>query len=199
MKKLLYIIIVFSIVMIGCAEKSKSKHQNEAVIPADSLVKAYDDDMFSLLLPQGWTYETDTCETGNIRVKQILDSLNITSGIVEFYSPYNSFKIRLVKGVSRWMAPNNPVVDWAGLSQMRADEDSTCIYISEVADSILIDGNEACNYWAAYDNEGDTIVQNQYIVIKNKYDLYYINGVYGYGDKVSSGLFHKILSTIKLK
>ena len=47
--------------------------------------------------------------------------------------------------------------------------------------------------------DGDTIVQDQYVVLKDKYDLYYINGVYNYGDHVSPCVFHKILSTIKLK
>lgn len=51
----------------------------------------------------------------------------------------------------------------------------------------------------AFDFDGDTIVQDQYVVLKNKYDLYYINGVYDYGDNVSPSVFHKILSTIKLK
>lgn len=63
--------------------------------PVDSLVKAYDDDMFSLLLPQGWEYEADTVETTG--VTHIVDSLGIKSGIVELYSTINSFKIRLVK------------------------------------------------------------------------------------------------------
>lgn len=197
MKKLLYIITAFSIVIIGCAEKSKSTHQKKAVIPADSLVKAYDDEMFSLLLPPGWEFRTDTVETTG--VTHIVDSLGITSGIVEFYPPYHSFKIRLVKSASRWMASNNPATDWAELAQMNASADSTCIYLSEITNSIKIDNYNACCHWMAFDLDGDTIVQDQYIVIKDEYDLYYINGIYDYGDKVSSGLFHKILSTIKLK
>lgn len=73
------------------------------------------------------------------------------------------------------------------------------VFISDVTDSISIDGNQACNYWSAYSYEGDTIIQDQYIVIKDKYDLYYINGVYDYDDNESPRLFQKILSTIKLK
>lgn len=197
MKKLLYIVIALAIVMTGCAEKSKSTHKNKAVLPVDSLVRAYDDDMFSLLFPQGWEFETDTVETTG--VTHIVDSLGITSGIVEFYPPYHSFKIRLVKSASRWMAPNNPATDWAELAQMNASADSTCIYLSEITDSIKIDGNNACCHWMAFELDGDTIVQDQYVVIKDKYDLYYINGVYDYGDEVSPELFRKILSTIKLK
>lgn len=197
MRKLLYIVIVFAIGIIGCTDKTKTSHKRKIVIPADSLVVAYDDDMFSLLLPQGWTYETDTCETWDIR--HVVDSLKITSKIVEFYPPDNSFKIRLVKGATRWLAPNNPVVDWAYLSQMRASEDSACVHISEVVDSLDIDGHDACDYWAVYNIDGEKIVHDQFIVIKNKYDLYYINCVFTYGDIKSPRLFHKILSTIKLK
>lgn len=184
-------------VLSACSGDHKSEQKTHQTFPPDSLVVPYDDDKFSLLLPKGWMWETDTCETWQI--KRIVDSLNITSGIVEFYPPDNSFKIRLVKGATRWLAPNNPVVDFAGLSQMRADADSTCIFISDVTDSIKIDGNEACSFWAAYDYDGDTIIQDQYIVLKDKYDLYYLNGVFDYGDDKSSKLFHKILSTIKLK
>ena len=97
------------------------------------------------------------------------------------------------------MASNNPATDWAELAQMNASADSTCIYLSEITDSIKIDSYNACCHWMAFDLDGDTIVQDQYIVIKDEYDLYYINGIYDYGDKVSSGLFRKILSTIKLK
>lgn len=82
---------------------------------------------------------------------------------------------------------------------MRADADSTCIYISEVRDSLRVDGHEACNVWTAYDFDGDTIIQDQYVVIKDKYDLYYLSGVFDYGDEKSDRLWNKILSTIKLK
>lgn len=197
MKKLLYSVIAFVIVMTGCADKSKSTHKNKTAFPVDSLVRAYDDDMFSLLLPQGWEYDEDTVETTG--VTHIVDSLGIRSGIVELYSPVNSFKIRLVKSASRWMAPNNPVKDWAELAQLNASRDSTCIYLSEITDSIKIDGHNACCHWMAFDLDGDTIVQDQYVVLKDTYDLYYINGVYNYGDNVSPNVFHKILSTIKLK
>ncbi|MDE6842242.1 MAG: hypothetical protein K2J24_01810 [Muribaculaceae bacterium] len=197
MKKLLYWSIAFVIGITGCADKTKSVQKSKKILPADSLVMVYSDDLFSLLLPQGWKYETDTCETWPIR--HIVDSLKITSGVVEFYPPDDSFKIRLVKGATRWIAPDYPVTNWAALSQMRANTDSTCIYISDVTDSISIDGNQACNYWSAYSYEGDTIIQDQYIVIKDKYDLYYINGVYDYDDNESPRLFQKILSTIKLK
>lgn len=97
------------------------------------------------------------------------------------------------------MAPNNSVKDWAELAQMNASRDSTCIFLSEITDSIKIDGQNACCHWMAFDFDGDTIIQDQYVVLKNKYDLYYINGVYDYGDNVSPSVFHKILSTIKLK
>lgn len=197
MKKLLYLAIAFFIGMMGCTDKTKPVQRSTKVISSDSLMEAYDDDILSLLLPQGWTYESDTCETWGI--KHIVDSLGIKSGIVEFYPPTSSFKIRIVKSAMRWAAPNNPASDWAELSQFNANNDSSCLYISEITDSISIDGNDACKYRATFDYYGDTIVQDQYIIIKNKYDLYYINGVYNYRDKASSKLFHKILSTIKLK
>lgn len=197
MRKLLYLAITFAFGMIGCADKTKPIQKGNNVIPSDSLMVAYDDEMFSLLLPKGWTHESDTCETWGI--KHIVDSLGIKSGIIEFYSPRRFFKIRVVKSAMRWAAPNSPVSDWGELSQSNASADSTCIYISDITDSISIDGKYACNYWAAFDLDGDTIVQDQYIVIQNKYDLYYINGIYNYGDQKSSELFYKVLSTIKLK
>ena len=197
MRKLLYILMLAVIGLTACVSNTKSTEQNKKSIPVDSLVQAYDDDLFSLLLPQGWTFETDTVETTG--VKHIVDSLGIISGIVEFYPPNHSFKIRLVKSAMRWMAPNNPSYDWAELAQMNASRDSICIYLSEITDSIKIDGHDACCHWMAFDLDGDTIIQDQYVVIKDKYDLYYINGIYDYGDNKSSNLFQKILSTIKLK
>lgn len=197
MKKLLYLGFVIAVGLVGCSNKAKSTANGKNILPADSLVMAYDDDAFSLLLPQRWTVETDTVETWAI--KHVVDSLGIKSGVVEFYSPTNPFKIRIVKSAMRWASPESPVTEWAGLSQFNANNDSTCIYISDVADSISIDGNDACRYWAAFDSKGDTIIQDQYIVLKNKYDLYYISGVYDYGDEVSPILFSKILSTLKLK
>lgn len=198
MKKLLFLAFVFAIGSVGCADKVNSSSKSRNILPADSLVRAYDDDdMLSLLLPQRWTVETDTVETWAIR--HVVDSLGIKSGIVELYSPNSSFKIRIVKSAMRWSAPDSPATDWAGLSQYNANNDPSCIYISDVTDSISIDGKDACNYLAAFDSEGDTIVQDQFIVLKNKYDLYYINGIYDYGDNVSPELFRKILSTIKLK
>lgn len=197
MKKLLFLAFVFAIGSVGCADKANSSSKSRNILPADSLVRAYDDDMLSLLLPQRWTVETDTVETWAIR--HVVDSLGIKSGIVELYSPNSSFKIRIVKSAMRWSAPDSPATDWAGLSQYNANNDPSCIYISDVTDSISIDGKDACNYLAAFDSEGDTIVQDQFIVLKNKYDLYYINGIYDYGDNVSPELFRKILSTIKLK
>lgn len=142
-------------------------------------------------------YELDTVETTG--VTHIVDSLGIKSGIVELYPPTHSFKIRFVKSASRWIAPDNPSYDWAELAQMNASADSICIYLSEITDSLIIDGHDACCHWMAFDLGGDTIIQDQYVVIKDKYDLYYINGIYNYGDEESSNLFHMILTTIKLK
>lgn len=197
MRKLLYVSLLAVIGLTACVGNTKSSKQQGQSIPTDSLVKAYEDNLFSLLLPQGWTFDTDTVETTG--VTHIVDSLGIVSGVVEFYPPNHTFKIRLVKSASRWMAPNNPVTDWAELAQMNASADSACIYLSEITDSIKIDGHNACCHWMAFDLDGDTIIQDQYVVMKDKYDLYYINGVYDYGDNKSSELFHKILSTIKLK
>lgn len=197
MKKLIYLIGILMISLSACDSKPKSMKSLNHHFPKDTLVMPYDDEYFSVLLPQGWTWETDTCETWQI--KHIVDSLKITSEIAEFFPPDNSFKIRLVKGTTRWLAPNNPVTDWASMILMRADADSTCIFISEIRDSLHIDGNDACNVWTAYDLDGDTIIQDQYVVIKDKYDLYYLSGVFDYGDDKSSRLWNKILSTIKLK
>lgn len=197
MKKLIYLIGLLMISLSACDGNPKSMKSLNHNFPKDTLVMPYDDEYFSVLLPQGWTWETDTCETWQI--KHIVDSLKITSEIAEFFPPDNSFKIRLVKGATRWLAPNNPVTDWASMILMRADADSTCIFISEIRDSLHIDGHEACNVWTAYDLDGDTIIQDQYVVIKDKYDLYYLSGVFDYGDDKSSRLWNKILSTIKLK
>lgn len=197
MRELSYLAMIAVISLTACINNTKSTEQNKKSIPVDSLVQAYDDDLFSLLLPQGWTFETDTVETTG--VKHIVDSLGIISGIIEFYPPNHSFKIRLVKSATRWMAPNNPSYDWAELAQMNASRDSICIYLSEITDSIKIDGYDACCHWMAFDLDGDTIIQDQYVVMKDKYDLYYINGIYDYGNNESSNLFQKILSTIRLK
>ena len=197
MRKLLYLVFTAAIMMTACNNKPKTSTNKTKGLPIDSLVVPYDDEYFSALLPQGWTWATDTCETWQI--KHIVDSLRITSGVTEFYPPDNSFKIRLVKGATRWLAPNNPVSDCVSMILMRADADSTCIYISEVRDSLQVDEHEACNVWTAYDLGGDTIIQDQYVVIKDKYDLYYLSGVFDYGDDKSSRLWNKILSTIKLK
>lgn len=197
MRNLLYLAIALIIGVTACVQSPKSTKSIQNNIPSDSLVIAYDGDVFSLLLPQRWTYETDTVETWGI--KHIIDSLNIASGIIEFYPPEHSFKIRIVKSAMRWMMPNNPVTDWAALAQSNASRDSACIYISDVIDSIKVDGHDACSYWMAFDLDGDTVIQDQYVAIKGKYDLYYINGVYDYGDKEAEALFHKVLSTIKLK
>lgn len=80
MKKLLYLSMVAVIGLTACVGNTKSSNQNKKAIPIDSLVKAYDDDKYSLLLPQGWTFETDTVETTG--VKHIVDSLGIVSGFV---------------------------------------------------------------------------------------------------------------------
>lgn len=197
MKKLLYFVAII-IALSACNNKPGSKSAtNTTVIPEDSLVLPYENDMFSLLLPQGWTWETDTCETWSTR--HIIDSLNIKSGIVEFFPPDNSFKIRIVKATSRLLTPDYSVEDWASIVSMRADADSTCIYISEIMDSLQVDRHDACKVWKAYVWNGDTLIQDQYIVIKDKYDLYYLSGVFGYGDDESAKLWHKILSTVMLK
>lgn len=197
MRKLLYLVTIAVIGLTACVGNTKSTKQNKMSMPVDSLVQAYEDDLFSLLLPQGWTHIADTVETTG--VTHIVDSLGIISGIIEFYPPDQSFKIRLVKSASRWLAPNNPSRDWAELAQMNASADSRCIYLSEITDSIKVDGHNACCHWMAFDLDGDTIIQDQYVVMKDKFDLYYINGIYDYRDEESSNLFHKILSTIKLK
>lgn len=198
MRKLFYFAAIVIIILSGCNNKTGSKGvPNKSVISKDSLVMPYEDNLLSLLLPQGWTWETDTCETWQIR--NIVDSLKITSGVVEFFPPDNSFKIRIVKGATRWLAPNNPVEDWATMIFMRADVDSTCIYISDISDSLQVNGHDACKVWTAYDFDGDTIIQDQFIVIKDKYDLYYLSGVFDYGDNESAKLWHKILTTVKLK
>lgn len=199
MKKLLYVLMstVVMMAIAGCTGKPKSEKSDRFILPEDSLVMPYEDELFSLMLPQGWTWETDTCETWQI--KHIVDSLKIKSGIVEFYPPDNSFKIRLEKSAMRWVAPNNPISDWCALVQSNISRSPKCVYISEIADSIRICGNNACNYWAAFDEDGDTIIYDQYIVVKEKYDLYYLSGVFNYGDENAEQLWHKILSIIKLK
>lgn len=196
-KKLLYLVIISVVALSACSGKPKASQKAHQAFPPDSLVVPYDDDKFSLLLPKGWTWETDTCDTWLI--KHIVDSLNITSGIVELFPPDNSLKIRLVKGVTRWILPDSPASAFASFSQMRASKDSTCIFISDITDSISVDGHDACSVVTAYDYDGDTIIQDQYVVIKDKYDLYYLNGLYDIDDNKASILFHKILSTIKLK
>lgn len=185
------------LVLSACTGKPNTNATSSEEFPKDSLIAPYDDEMFSLLLPQGWTWETDTCETWLL--KNMLDSLKITTGVVELFPSDYSFKLRLVKGVTRLLAPNNPVEDWTAMILMRASADTTCIYISEVIDSLQVDGHDACNVWTAYDLDGDTIIQDQYVVIKDKYDLYYLSGVFDYNDDESAKLWDKILSTIKLK
>lgn len=197
MKRFCKLFVLTALVLTACGGSSKSEGNPNRNLPPDSLVVAYDDDKFSLLLPQGWVWDTDTCETWQI--KHIVDSLKISSGIVEFIHPKNSFKIRLVKGATRWLASNNPVTDWAALSQMMANQDPSCILIGNIVDSISVDGNDACRFLSTYDLDGDTIVQDQYVVIKDKYGLYYLNGIYDYHDNESKRLFDKIVSTIKLK
>lgn len=197
MKKLLYLLATIVVALSACNKKSDSTSTNALNQPEDSLVMLYDDDLVSAMLPQGWTWQTDTCETWHIR--NIIDSLNITSGIVEFFPPDNSFKIRIVKSTSRWLMPDNPVSDWANIIYMRADGDSSCIYAGEVMDSLQIDGHDACGVWTAYTAGTDTMIQDEYIVIKDKYDLYYLSGIFSYGDEHSLALWHKILDTVKLK
>lgn len=197
MRNFLYLVILAATGLTACVGNTKSTNQIQKVFPVDSLVQAYDDDMFSLRLPQGWTHEIDTFVP--TYVNDMIDSLGSGSGIVEFYPPNRSFKIRLVKSASRWAAPTNPSHDWAEFAQMNAEANPTCFYLSEITDSVKIDGHDACCHWMAFDLGGDTIVQYQYVVLKGKYDLYYVNGVYTYRDDESYNLFHKIISTLKLK
>lgn len=197
MRILLYSIVMTLVVMSACNNKSNPTTSVPMIESSDSLVLQYEEDLFSLLLPQGWTWKRDTVETWN--VKHVVDSLGITSGAVELYAPDYSFKITLVKGVYRIVMPNNPVSDFGALVQWQASNDPAFVYVSEVTDSLLVDGNEACSYIRIIDNGGNSIVQEQYAVIKGKYDIYYLSGFYDYGDEKSESLWHKILATIKLK
>lgn len=183
--------------VVGCGQSTQSTNSTQNNIPSDSLVLAYYGAYASLLLPEGWTVEQDTIEADD--VYHIADSLGVTTGVVEFYPPEHSFKIRIAKSPLRCIMPNTTVYEWTEMAQFSASGDSNLIHISDITDSLSVDGHDACAYGMEFDVNGDTIYQDQFVVTKGNYGLYYINGIYHAGDKEAQRLIYKILSTIKLK
>ena len=199
MKKILGLLFTICII---CSCKSNSRpptNSESASLPEDSLVQKYENEFFSIMYPQNWTSVWTDNNPDDERIKFIIDSLGIKGGTLELWSPDYRTGVKLVKSISAWLNPNGNPKQWCEMSALARQIEDNCIGMSEITDSIIIEGYPAAEIAFAYYNGQDTTIQSQYAIIPKTSELYYANIMHIKGDEEGYRIGWKMLQTLHFK
>lgn len=194
-----FLILLLSTVLICSCNSNKKPAVKADPILADSLVQKYENEYFSIMCPKNWTSDWEEYVPESEDISRVLDSLKVKGGAVELWSPNNRVGVRLVKSISAWLNPNGSPRQWCELSAMARQSEEECIGMSEITDSIIIEGYPAAEITFAYFNGQDTLLQRQYAIVPNTNELYYANIKYIKGDEEAYYIGWKMLHTLHLK
>jgi len=199
MRKFVLLLLIV-LPLVGCNNQKGSQNEGEKSLPKDSLVQKYENEYFSIMCPQGWTSEWEEYQPETEEIAHILNEKGIKGGAVELWSPDRRFGIKLVKSVSAWLNPYGSPRQWLELSILGRQTEGECIGMSEITDSIVIDGYDASEITFASIMEGyDTLMVGQYAIVPKPHELYYANIKYIKGDEEAYMTLWKMLHTLHLK
>lgn len=188
------------LLFFGC---SNQKAKEVATAEGNSngvLSEKYENEYFSIMCPKGWTSEWEEYVPETENIAHVLNEKGIKGGAAELWSPDHRFGIRLVKSVSAWLNPNGSPRQWLELSILGRQAEGEYIGMSEITDSIVIDGYGASEITFASLMEGnDTLMVGQYAIVPKPYELYYANIKYIKGDEEAYLTLWKMLHTLHLK
>lgn len=199
MRRISLLFFVFLIFM-GCTNRTSSQSNSHKDFPKDTLVQKYENEFFSIMCPQGWTSEWEEYVPETEDIARVLKEKGIRGGATELWSPDRRFGIRLVKSVSAWLNPYGNPRQWLELSILGRQAEGDCIGMSEITDSILIEGYNASEITFASIMDGkDTLMVGQYAIVPKPNELYYANIKYIKGDEEAYHILWKMLHTLHLK
>lgn len=205
MAKYIHIATILLILLVSCSSKPKTepaRNQSDTNLP-----EVYQNDFFSIRYPA--TYLADANFSGKTYT---LDELNEMGEEAMNKLEMNEVSIMPKHHNSYWISPEVYIV----LSRHKVDlplrmfmdlsiekhnyaneEDMECLGYSDV-DSISFAGHPALetNFYYLAEN-GDTLVQNQKIVMKPDFSLYYVN--IKYNSRTSPETGEKIVSSFQFK
>lgn len=206
MAKYIPITTILLILLVSCSFKSKTESSPRNQSDTD-LPEVYQNGFFSIRYPE--TYLADANFSGKTYT---LDELNEMGEEAMNKLEMNEVSIMPKHHNSYWISPEVYIV----LSRHKVDlplrmfmdlsiekhnyaneEDMECLGYSDV-DSISFAGHPALetNFYYLAEN-GDTLVQNQKIVMKPDFSLYYIN--IKYNSRTSPETGEKIVSSFQFK
>lgn len=198
--KNLILFLLASLCVLGCSNRKAKQAETEKVLPKDSLVQKYENEYFSIMCPQGWKSEWEEYVPETEDIARVLKEKGLKGGAAELYSPDNRLGIRLVKSVAAWLNPNGSPRQWLEMSALGRQAEGNIIGMSEITDSILIDGYDASEItFATLANINDTLMVDQYAIVPSKNELYYASIKYFKGDEEAYYILWKMLHTLHLK
>jgi hypothetical protein len=187
-------------ILCSCHSGNKNAGKKKSAnLPKDSLVQKYENEYFSIMCPQGWTSEWEDYVPETEDVARVFDSLGVKGGSVELWSPDKRMGVKLVKSVAAWLNPYGDPKQWCELSAYGRQQEEECVGMSEITDSIIIEGYPAAEITFAYHYGQDTCMQTQYAIVPKVNELYYANLKYIKGDEEAYYVGWKMLHTLHLK
>lgn len=194
------LLLLVTLILMSCANRKGSQSNFHKDFPMDTLVQKFENEFFSIMCPQGWTSEWEEYVPETEDIARILKEKGIRGGATELWSPDRRYGIRIVKSVSAWLSPNSSPRQWLEFSILGRQAEGGFIGMSEITDSILIEGYDASEItFASIKNGKDTLMVGQYAIVPKPGELYYANIEYIKGDEEAYHILWKMLNTLHLR
>lgn len=185
MKNIEKILLLIGVVaMVSCSKpKANSPAQN------NPFPLKYDNKLFSVNLPKGWTYDDSNWE-GLDRIKNEVDFYNPSGGIVSFHFVKTFYPFQ-------WESIEE-VAEMAKAARLLSGDD---VELMHETDSAEVGGYPASILFFANYVDNDTIIQKQYVTyLADSHIVIYFNEYFNIQDQEKAEkLGDRIISTIKLK
>jgi len=184
---------------VGCKNQKGSQAEQDESLAKDSLVQKYENEYFSIMCPRGWTSEWEEYKPETEKIASVLKEKGIKGGAVELWAPDARMGIRLVKSVIAWISPDASPRRWLQLSMIERQDEEDCIGMSDITDSMQIDGYDASEITFTTLDEGDTLMVAQWAVVPKPNELYFVCLKYSNGDNEAIQTLLNMLHTLHLK
>lgn len=185
MKNIEKILLLIGVVaMVSCSKpKANSPAQN------NPFPLKYENELFSVNLPKGWTYDDSNWE-GLDRIRNEVDFYNPSGGIVSFHFVKTFFPFQ-------WESIEE-AAEMAKVARFLSGDD---VELVQETDSAEVGGYPASILFFANYVDNDTIIQKQYVTyLMDSHIVIYFNENFNIQDqKEAEKLGDRIINTIKLK
>jgi len=149
--------------------------------------------------PRGWAAEWEQYVPDTPDLARVMEEKDMHGGTVELFPADQRCGVSIVKSVSAWLNPNGTPRQWCEQSQYSRQAESECIGMSDIADSLMIDGCPAARVSFAYLFGLDTLIMEQYAIVPGFSNLYYANIKYPKGDIEAYDIGWRMLHSLSLK